>query len=161
MGPFPMEKKETKPHEFGVPGGDYCYAYVPSMRSGFKTMKEVDQHLEKMFGDDEENFINRLRESNRVMSRRFCRYYRYHEGIGTVECTYLHRRALALSATEEEEKKAIEFFGGQEEFDKHVTSWALGDALKECGLNRDIETARFPPGDDDAPRETDQYFDVD
>lgn len=98
----------------GVPNGSYCYGYVPG----------IDSHQDL---DPLEDLLE---------LRRYCKYWNPTEH-GFVECKYLNRKALWIVTTQEVVNKAVEFFGSENEMEKQITGFLLGDAVKECDLNRD------------------------
>ena len=117
-----------------VPQGNYCYGYVPKRDSGFLSLSEVAAHISRTYADP--NGPEALAEHNRLLEPRYCKYWNPTEN-GYVECRYLNRKALWITTTQEVIDKAIAFFGSEEEMDKQITGFVLGDSVKECTLNRD------------------------
>jgi hypothetical protein len=101
----------------GVPFGSYCYGYVPKPGSGFNSKREVDDYFNKKFSDTAsyETFVER----DEALDLQYCKFWNPTE-YGFVCCSYLKIRAIWISDTENNEKKAIEFFGSEESMSKEV-----------------------------------------
>jgi len=121
-----------KPYVEGVPSGHYCYGYVPAPDSGFSSMAELDAYLQKQHDKGDES----INEHIRLMVPKYCKYWNSTEH-GFVECKHLNRKALWITTTDDVVQKAIAYFGSEEKMDKNIEGFLLGDAVKECNLNRD------------------------
>lgn len=132
-----MENNDTSKNEYveltGVPFGAYCYGYVPTTESGFSSKREVDDYFNNKFSASasDEVFVER----DNALTEQYCKFWNPTED-GFVFCSYLKIRAMWISDPEINEQKCINFFGSREIVDQEVTGFLLGDAVKECKLNR-------------------------
>jgi len=115
-----------------IPPGSYCYRTLPLPDSGFASFAEFERYLRRKYGPDLGD--GELMEFITLTMDVPCPFWRATEH-GFVECTYLDRRALYIGDDEENMRKAIAYYGSEEEMDANVTSWLLGDACKECSIN--------------------------
>lgn len=126
--------KPNTEHVKGVPMGTYCYGYVPRADSGFTDTRLIDAHIEGQQGKLGDMELHDLYFS--LVEVRHCKYW-HPTDHGFVECRYLNQKALWITTTDEIIDKAIAYFGSEEEMDKQIDGWLLGDGVKACQLNRD------------------------
>ena len=110
-----------------IPLGDYCYSYVPRENSGFKTADEVWTYIRTLPGAEQSEARRKLLED------RDCPYYVHLEGA-RVECTYLGRRAALCSR--EDWATTRQFYLANPTEQALDDGNLLGDAVKECGVNK-------------------------
>lgn len=127
------EMKNEEIEMADVPFGAYCYGYVPTPESGFSSKREADKFLNEKFSDScsDEEFA----EHEKILVQKFCKFWNPTE-FGFVFCSHLKIRALWISDSEDSVQSAIKFFGSEEVMEQEITGCLLGDAVKECKLNR-------------------------
>ena len=110
-----------------IPVGDYCYSYLPKESSGFKTEDEVSAYIRTLAGAEQ------FEARSELLETRYCPYYAPLDG-GRVECTYLGRRAVLWSR--EDSAKARQFYFENPTEKALDDGGLIGDAVKECGVNK-------------------------
>jgi hypothetical protein len=119
-----------------VPLGETCYKTIPAPDSGFQSAEEIEHYLQEKYGDDYEgDFVKAFFEYLRLVTRTWCPFWNPTEH-GFVECRFLNRRAYRIPIEEEDILRSIRYFGSEASADENITGYLLGDAIKECKLNR-------------------------
>jgi len=123
----------VRPFIEGVPNGNYCYGYLPAPDSGFTCKEDIEAYLKAKYKGL--NLGEEMVEFQRLSVVKHCKFWNPTEH-GFVECTHLNRRALWITTKKEHIEKAIAFFGSDEKMEEKIQGYLLGDAVKECRLNR-------------------------
>ena len=119
---FPEAEAKLK-----VPHGTWCYKNVHVEGLG---LDEYDSPtLQSQFPDDPGARWEFMIRNTRV----YCPYWSVTD-YGTVKCAYLGVEAIGIS--EESMAKAARHFGSQEAAIEASTGFLLGDAVKECNVNK-------------------------
>ena len=133
-----MKLSEEKRRE--IPLGSYCYGYVPTSQSGFKSLSDVEKYLKEKYSDP---FCKEIfEEHDNLLIRKFCPFWQSTD-FGFVRCRFLSRIALKIPTDEEIENQAIQHFGSREKMESEVNGFLLGDAVKECNNNVDGDDFSF------------------
>ena len=119
-----------------IPTGHYCYGYVPASNSGFRTMADVDAYLETI--PDEKLRWSEWRRLYRPVN---CPHWRF-AGHGRVRCKLLRRVAVLWSRRSEH--LAEIFYRKHPKAREREVGSLIGDAVKECSINREGRDFAFP-----------------
>lgn len=118
-----------------IPTGSYCYGYVPAADSGFRDMAELEAYLGTLPIDQQ---VSEFERTHKVV---FCPHWRS-IGHGRVCCTLL--KLVAPGIGEHSQRLAAAYYRKHPEVEERETGILLGDAVKECNINKDGIDFSFP-----------------
>jgi len=117
-----------------IPTGHYCYGNVPAQRSGFNTIAQVSAYISSL--PDDQQCSEYLRLTRPV----YCPYWRP-IGKGRVRCKLLGRVAVLWSRRSEHFAEI--FYRKHPKARDRDTGCLIGDAVKDCDINREGEDFAF------------------
>jgi hypothetical protein len=113
-----------------IPGGYYCYKWVPARGCGFVDIRAVNEHIATLPIDDQAAAHMKLTRSVR------CPFWR-RIGKGRVYCKFLKLTAVLI--TRRTEQLAETFYLHHPKARERDKGFLIGDAVKECDINPNFD----------------------